>query len=151
MAAGDALPAQFQITLAGGAWKAPSPKARGLFVQSTIHEAVHLWQAGARPITEEAPEWIHEGAADADPVFRRHFQEIHRRRGVQKFAEHAAAQAEPGVDQDLGQHAGSRRRDLERHLVGLELDQRLVGGDRVARPASSGTARNTSRVGSMSE
>ena len=28
---------------------------------------------------------------------------------------------------------GSGRRHLDRHLVGLELDQRLVGGDRIAR------------------
>ena len=63
--AGDALPAQFQITLEGGAWKAPSDKARRIFVTATIHEAVHLWQAAARPGVEDAPEWIHEGAADA--------------------------------------------------------------------------------------
>ncbi len=30
------------------------------------------------------------------------------------------------------EHAGRRRRHLDRHLVGLELDQRLVGGDRLA-------------------
>ncbi|MFC2953541.1 hypothetical protein ACFOOP_16505 [Marinicaulis aureus] len=63
--AGDALPAQFQITLEGAAWKQPSDKARGIFVNATIHEAVHLWQAAARPGVEDAPEWIHEGAADA--------------------------------------------------------------------------------------
>ena len=33
---------------------------------------------------------------------------------------------------DLGERAGGRRRHLDRHLVGLELDQRLVGGDGVA-------------------
>ena len=37
-----------------------------------------------------------------------------------------------GLDGDLGQHAGGRRVDFERHLVGFELDQRLVGFDRVA-------------------
>jgi hypothetical protein len=63
--AGDALPAQFQITLEGGAWREPSDKAREIFTYSTIHESVHLWQAAARPGSEEAPEWIHEGAADA--------------------------------------------------------------------------------------
>ena len=34
---------------------------------------------------------------------------------------------------NLGQHAGGRRRHLDRHLVGLELDQRLVDRDRIAR------------------
>ena len=34
---------------------------------------------------------------------------------------------------DLGEHAGGRRRHLDRHLVGLELDQRLVDRDRIAR------------------
>lgn len=63
--AGDALPAQFQITLQGAAWKEKSEKAQDIFVTATIHEAVHLWQAAARPGTDEPPEWIHEGAADA--------------------------------------------------------------------------------------
>ena len=63
--AGDALPAQFQITLEGGAWREPSEKAQGVFVFSTVHEAVHLWQAAARPGAIDPPEWIHEGAADA--------------------------------------------------------------------------------------
>ena len=63
--AGDALPAQFQITLEGAAWKEKSDKARGIFTSATIHEAVHLWQAAARPGPEEAPDWTHEGAADA--------------------------------------------------------------------------------------
>jgi hypothetical protein len=62
---GDALPAQFQITLEGGAWRERSPKALGVFRRSTIHEAVHLWQAAARPGSEEVAGWIHEGAADA--------------------------------------------------------------------------------------
>ena len=34
---------------------------------------------------------------------------------------------------DLAEHAGGRRRHFDRHLVGLELDQRLVDRDRVAR------------------
>ncbi len=62
---GDALPAQFQITLEGAAWREPSPKALGIFRRSTIHEAVHLWQAAARPGSDEVAGWIHEGAADA--------------------------------------------------------------------------------------
>ena len=48
--------------------------------------------------------------------------------------------AEQGADRDrlavlggdLGEHAGGRRGHLDRHLVGLELDQRLVGRDGVA-------------------
>jgi hypothetical protein len=62
---GDALPAQFQITLEGGAWREPSPKALGVFRRSTVHEAVHLWQAAARPGSDAVAGWIHEGAADA--------------------------------------------------------------------------------------
>jgi hypothetical protein len=38
----------------------------------------------------------------------------------------------PGLGHDLGQHAGRRRVDLERHLVGLQLDQRFVRLHRVA-------------------
>ena len=38
----------------------------------------------------------------------------------------------PSHDLDLAQHAGNGRRNLDRHLVRLELDQRLVGLDRVA-------------------
>ena len=33
------------------------------------------------------------------------------------------------LDRDLGQHAGGRRRHFDGHLVGFELDQRLVDGD----------------------
>ena len=36
------------------------------------------------------------------------------------------------LDQLLGEHAGDRRRHLDRDLVGLEAGDRLVGGDRVA-------------------
>lgn len=62
---GDALPAQFQIMLEGGAWREPNEQARNVFIEATAHEAVHLWQAAARPGDTEPPEWIHEGAADA--------------------------------------------------------------------------------------
>ena len=70
---GDALPAQFQILLEGGAWREESEKGLGVFNFATVHEAVHLWQAAARPGASagfgpggnNAPEWIHEGAADA--------------------------------------------------------------------------------------
>ena len=34
---------------------------------------------------------------------------------------------------DIAEHAGGRRRHLDRHLVGFELDQRLVDRDRIAR------------------
>ncbi len=63
--AGDALPAQFQIMLEGGVWTEPNDQAREVFIQATVHEAVHLWQAAARPGASKPPEWIHEGAADA--------------------------------------------------------------------------------------
>ncbi len=64
--AGDALPGQFQITLEGGGWREASVRARSLFRRSTIHEAVHLWQAAAaRPDGEHEAAWIHEGGADA--------------------------------------------------------------------------------------
>ena len=63
--AGDALPAQFQITLEGGAWEKQSLQAVNLFRRSTIHEAVHLWQSAARPGVDEDSPWIHEGSADA--------------------------------------------------------------------------------------
>ena len=53
------------------------------------------------------------------------------------FADGAEQRADgdrlPLRDLDLAQHARRRRRHLDRHLVGLELDQRLVGLDRVAR------------------
>lgn len=63
--AGDALPGQFQITLEGAAWAEPSDKGLMIFRRATIHEAVHLWQAAARPAAAEDSPWIHEGAADA--------------------------------------------------------------------------------------
>ena len=62
---GDALPAQFQITLEGRAWQKKTDQTVRLFRRSTIHEAVHLWQAVTRPTAEDVAEWIHEGAADA--------------------------------------------------------------------------------------
>jgi len=51
--------------LHGGAWRQANKKALDVFRHSTIHEAVHLWQAAARPSDNETPEWIHEGGADA--------------------------------------------------------------------------------------
>ncbi len=36
------------------------------------------------------------------------------------------------LGRDVAEHAGGRRRHLDRYLVGLELDQRLVDGDRIA-------------------
>jgi hypothetical protein len=62
---GDAAPGQFQITLQGKAWREESAQARDIFRRSTVHEAVHLWQAAARPGEDDPPPWIHEGAADA--------------------------------------------------------------------------------------
>jgi len=63
--AGDALPGQFQITLVGAAWKNQTQQALDIFRSSTVHEAVHLWQAAARPKGKGEVAWIHEGAADA--------------------------------------------------------------------------------------
>ncbi len=62
---GDALPGQYQMTLAGGAWRQSSPHALGVLRQSTAHEAAHLWQAAARPRSDAVANWIHEGGADA--------------------------------------------------------------------------------------
>lgn len=62
---GDALPGQYQMTLAGGAWKTSSPEALFVLRRTTAHEAAHLWQAAARPKSDAVPDWIHEGGADA--------------------------------------------------------------------------------------
>ena len=60
-----------------------------------------------------------------------------RRRGAGAFLDLAEQRADgDGVavlGGDVAEHAGGRRRHLDRHLVGLELDQRLVDRDRVAR------------------
>ncbi|MGE0409714.1 MAG: hypothetical protein AB7P23_10715 [Amphiplicatus sp.] len=62
---GDALPGQFQIVLSGGGWRENSAAARALLKSATAHEAAHLWLSAARPAAAGAPDWIHEGAADA--------------------------------------------------------------------------------------
>lgn len=62
---GDALPGQYQMTLAGGAWKASSPQGLAVLRRATAHEAAHLWQASVRPKSDAVPDWIHEGGADA--------------------------------------------------------------------------------------
>jgi len=62
---GDALPGQYQMTLAGGAWVKSSPEALAILRRTTAHEAAHLWQAAARPKSDAVPDWIHEGGADA--------------------------------------------------------------------------------------
>lgn len=62
---GDALPAQMRIGLRGGAWDTRSEFAENVLRQGLAHEAAHLWQTAARPISEDAPDWIHEGGADA--------------------------------------------------------------------------------------
>ena len=43
------------------------------------------------------------------------------------------ATVSPSLAAIVAQHAGGRRRHLDRHLVGFELDQRLVDRDRIAR------------------
>ncbi|MEZ5921595.1 MAG: hypothetical protein R3C60_09630 [Parvularculaceae bacterium] len=62
---GDALPGQYQMTLAGGGWLAENDFARRLLRRSTAHEAAHLWQAAVRPRSDAVPDWIHEGGASA--------------------------------------------------------------------------------------
>lgn len=62
---GDALPGQYQMTLAGAAWREPSDEARAVFFRSTAHETAHLWQTDARPADDRAPDWINEGGAEA--------------------------------------------------------------------------------------
>lgn len=62
---GDALPGQYQMTLAGGAFREPMEEARAVIRRQTAHEAAHLWQTAARPRSDAVPAWIHEGAADA--------------------------------------------------------------------------------------
>lgn len=62
---GDALPGQYQMTLAGGAWRQSSPQALAVLRRTTAHEAAHLWQAATRPRADSVPNWIHEGGADA--------------------------------------------------------------------------------------
>ncbi len=62
---GDALPAQFRIGLRGGAWERRSPFAEHILRAGVAHEAAHLWQTAARPFSEDAPDWIHEGGADS--------------------------------------------------------------------------------------
>jgi len=62
---GDALPGQYQMTLAGGAFRESNGEALAVIRRQTAHEAAHLWQTAARPRSDAVPSWIHEGAADA--------------------------------------------------------------------------------------
>jgi len=62
---GDALPGQIEIRLSGGGWKEDGTKAREILLEATAHEAAHLWQLAIRPSAAGAPDWIHEGGADA--------------------------------------------------------------------------------------
>jgi hypothetical protein len=62
---GDALPGQFQATLVGGAWvHDDAPEARDVLLYTTAHEVAHLFQLTAGS-SEGAPNFIHEGGADA--------------------------------------------------------------------------------------
>ena len=106
--AGDALPAQFQITLEGGAWREPNDKAREIFTQSTIHESVHLWQAAARPGSEAAPEWIHEGAADA--IAAEVMVALRRWDGAAFAANEESARSECARELDKGPLNGAKSR-----------------------------------------
>jgi hypothetical protein len=62
---GDALPGQYQMTLAGGVWREKSDQALAVLRRNTAHEAAHLWQAAARPKSDAVGSWIHEGGANA--------------------------------------------------------------------------------------
>lgn len=62
---GDALPGQILITLSGGGWRARGRSAHETLLRALAHEGAHLWQAAARPSAAGAPDWIHEGAAEA--------------------------------------------------------------------------------------
>lgn len=106
--AGDAVPGQVQITLEGRAWARPSDKALAIFRRSTIHEAVHLWQAGARPGADGAPDWIHEGAADA--VAAETLVALGIWDGAAYEADFAAARAECAERLETGSLAGAEGR-----------------------------------------
>ncbi len=112
--AGDALPAQFQISLEGGVWRTPNDQARNVFTQSTIHEAVHLWQAAARPSDEGAPEWIHEGAADA--IAAEVMIMLGKWDAADFSADEAAARAECARELENGSLNGARARGDYRAL-----------------------------------
>ena len=56
-----------------------------------------------------------------------------RRRAFLDLAEHGAdPDRVAGLGRDVAEHAGGRRRHLQRDLVGFEFDQRLVDRDRLA-------------------
>ncbi|MBI1392969.1 MAG: hypothetical protein GC152_09540 [Alphaproteobacteria bacterium] len=65
MFSGDALPAQIRVGLAGGAWDRPSYFATNVLRTGVAHETAHIWQTAARPADAHAPDWIHEGGANA--------------------------------------------------------------------------------------
>ena len=74
------------------------------------------------------------GAAAALPALdlARRLSPVPRRRLPDRAEQRADRDRIAVLGRDVGQHAGGRRRHLERDLVGLELDQRLV--DRTASP-----------------
>ncbi|MGF1543380.1 MAG: hypothetical protein ACFB00_02540 [Parvularculaceae bacterium] len=107
--AGDALPAQFRMTLTGGAWGAPSDWARDLFRLGVAHEAAHLWQTAARPKVEGVPDWIHEGGANvlaADVMVSLGYWDAAKRAGRIVEARAKCAHALPGRSLDEAAAAG---------------------------------------------
>src|SRR6185437_1511237 len=60
-----------------------------------------------------------------------------RRGGGAAFGDRTEQRADSNggavLGRDVAEHAGGGRRHFQRHLVGLELDERLVDRDRVAR------------------
>ena len=110
-------------------------------------------RGGTRHRTERARRRIHAGLRHRGGTRRRRLRRL--RRGFDPAGRDRAAiqQTQQRADRDLaafrradrGQHAGGRRADLHRHLVGLQFDQRFIGGDRVAlvlHPARDGGGRD---------
>lgn len=106
---GDALPGQAMIALSGEGWAAPANGARGLFRRALAHEAAHLWQGLARPSGGPAPDWIHEGGADALAV------------------EALAALGLVSPEEARGMSAAARA-ECERELAGRSLDRAAAQG-----------------------
>ncbi|MEM6413857.1 MAG: hypothetical protein AAF720_04300 [Pseudomonadota bacterium] len=61
---GDALPGQFRVALEGPAWGERTPFTLNVLRTGLLHEAAHLWQSVARPLSYDVPDWIHEGGAN---------------------------------------------------------------------------------------
>lgn len=117
--AGDALPGQVMMTLAGQAWARPSEAGSDILYRATTHELVHLWQTRARPETRDVPSWIHEGAADAitgEALLALGFWDRERKENFDRAAERNCRKS----------LAGRRLQDLERAMQQGEIPLRDV-------------------------